>query len=106
MSHYTHLSMKDRQRFCTYLQMGLSMKEISLRLDRHRRELNRNREYGLYLPSVACEKASARAHHGRRSKLQKDGYLRDYVVRSLKKGWSPEQISGRMKYQKLIFGFN
>src|SRR5688572_24779730 len=31
----------------------------------------------------------------------KDGYLRDYVCRSLKKGWSPEQISGRMKYQKL-----
>ena len=105
MSYYTHLSMKDRQRFCTYLQMGLSIKEISLRLDRHRstlyRELNRNKEYGLYLPSIACDKASERAHHGRRSKLQKDGYLRDYVVRSLKKGWSPEQISGRMKYQKL-----
>ena len=52
MSYYTHLSMKDRQRFCTYLQMGLSIKEISLRLDRHRstlyRELNRNKEYGLY----------------------------------------------------------
>ena len=105
MGDYTHLSMKDRQRFSTYLQMGLSIKEISHRLDRHRstlyRELNRNRDSGIYLPSIACQKASARAHHGRRSKLQKDGYLRDYVVRSLKKGWSPEQISGRMKYQKL-----
>jgi IS30 family transposase len=29
--------------------------------------------------------------------------LRDYIVRSLKKGWSPEQISGRMKYHKLSF---
>nr|WP_267256870.1 IS30 family transposase [Coxiella endosymbiont of Ornithodoros maritimus] len=29
--------------------------------------------------------------------------LRDYVVRSLEKGWSLEQISGRMKYRKLTF---
>ncbi len=107
MSDYTHLSMKDRQRIFTYQQMGLSINEISRRLNRHRstlyRELKRNKEYGVYfyLPSLACDKASERAHHGRRSKLEKDGYLRDYVVRSLKKGWSPEQISGRMKYQKL-----
>ena len=37
------------------------------------------------------------------NKLQQDGVLRDYTIRSLKKGWSPEQISGRMKHQKLSF---
>lgn len=90
MSHYTHLSMKDRQRICTYQQMGLSINEISQKLNRHRstiyRELKRNREYGVYLPSIACDKARERAQYGRRSKLEIDGYLRDYVVRSLKKG--------------------
>lgn len=105
MGKYTHLSMSDRRRFYTFIEMGLSIKEIAERLDKHRstlyRELNRNREPEGYLPRVAQLKTEERAKQKRSSKIQKDGYLRDYVVRSLKKGWSPEQISGRMKFQKL-----
>jgi|SRR5436189_1416926 len=74
-------------------------------ISRHRstiyRELNRNKESGLYLPVVAHQKAKSRTLNGRENKIRKDAYLRDYVIRSLQKGWSPEQISGRMKYQKL-----
>lgn len=50
---------------------------------------------------MAQLRAEERSKQKRLSKIQKDGYLRDYVVRSLKKGWSPAQISGRMKYHKL-----
>jgi IS30 family transposase len=105
MSNYTQLSMNERQSLCRYLEMGLSIKVISQKLSRHRstvyREINRNKESSKYLPGIANQKAISRASNGRISKLQQDGYLRDYVIKALKKGWSPEQISGRMKYQKL-----
>lgn len=104
MRDYTHLTKNDRQRLYTYLDMGLSIRAISKKLSRHPstlyREISRNKEH-VYLPGIAHQKALLRASNGRRSKLDKDGYLRDYVCRSLKKGWSPEQISGRMKYQRL-----
>lgn len=105
MGKYTHLSITDRRRFYTFLEMKLSMTEIAKRLGKHRstlyRELGRNKEPDGYLPGSAQQKAGERAKQKRPSKIEKDGYLRDYVVRSLKKGWSPEQISGRMKYHKL-----
>lgn len=105
MGKYTHLSISDRRRFYTFLEMKLSISEIAKKLNKHRstlyRELNRNSESGVYLPKTAQLKTEDRAKQKRPSKLEKDGYLRDYVVRSLKKGWSPEQISGRMKFHKL-----
>ncbi|WP_367608470.1 IS30 family transposase [Legionella sp. W05-934-2] len=105
MSYYNHFSKNERQRLYIYLEMGLSIQMISKKLSRHRsslyREINRNSISGSYLPGVANQKARTRASNGRVSKINQDGYLRDYVVKALKKGWSPEQISGRMKYQKL-----
>ena len=105
MGNYTHLSSSDRRRFYTFLEMKLSMTDIAKRLGKDRstlyRELGRNKEPEGYLPGTAQLKAEERAKQKRLSKIGKDGYLRDYVIRSLKKGWSPEQISGRMKYHKL-----
>jgi len=83
------------------------MADIAERLARNRstlyRELERNTEPEGYLPRTAQQKAEERARGRRPGKLQTDGILRDYVVRSLKKGWSPEQIAGRMKYHSLSF---
>lgn len=105
MGKYTHLSSSDRRRFYTFLEMKLSIAAIAKKLDKHRstlyRELERNKEPEGYLPGVAQLKTDERAQKKRQNKIEKDGYLKDYVVRSLKKGWSPEQISGRMKYHKL-----
>ncbi len=105
MGKYTHLSISDRRRFFTLLEMGLSITEIAKRLSKHRstlyRELTRNSDSEGYLPKAAQLKTEERAKQKRPSKLERDGYLRDYVVRSLQKGWSPEQISGRMKFHKL-----
>jgi IS30 family transposase len=99
--------MSDRRRFYTFLEMGWSVSEIAKRLSKHRsslyRELKRNSEEGGYLPKVAQLKTEERAQQKRPNKLNKDGVLRDYVLRSLKKGWSPEQIAGRMKFNKLTF---
>jgi IS30 family transposase len=105
MGKYTHLSMLDRRRFSVFLEMGLSMTEIAKRLSKHRstlyRELNRNKDLEGYSSGISQLKVEERAKQKRLSKIKRDGYLRDYVVRSLKKGWSPEQISGRMKLHKL-----
>jgi transposase, IS30 family len=67
------------------------------------RELNRNKEAELYYPGVAQQKTEERAKQKRPNKLHKDGVLRDYVIKDLKKGWSPEQISGQMKYKNISF---
>jgi IS30 family transposase len=87
--------------------MGFSIAAIAKKLSRHRstiyRELSRNKEPEGYLPVVAHQKTQKRAEYKHLNKLQTDGVLRDYVVRSLQKGWSPEQISGRMKYQNVSF---
>jgi len=104
MKDYTQISLKERQSLHGYLEIGLTIKAISKKLSRHRstiyREISRNKE-SKYLPSIANQKAISRASNGRMSKLQRDGYLLSYVTKALKKGWSPEQISGRMKFQKL-----
>lgn len=109
MGQYTQLSVTARRRLFVFLYMGLSVCEIALKLKRHcstiYRELNRNNESGVYLPVIAHQKALARAENNRPNKLKHNGVLRDYVVRALigDKGWSPEQISGRMKHQNLSF---
>lgn len=108
MGQYTQLSVTDRRRLFVFLEMGLSVIEIAHKISRHRstiyRELNRNNESGLYLPIVAQQKTLERSKTCRPNKLKNNGVLRDYVTRSLiEKGWSPEQISGRMKHQNLSF---
>lgn len=107
MGQYTQLSVTDRRRLYTFIDMGLPVSEIALKLSRHRstiyREISRNHDSGLYLPIIAQHKALERARNGRTTKLKSNGVLRDYVIRSLEKGWSPEQISGRMKHQALSF---
>ena len=105
MGKYTQLSITDRRRFYVFLEMGLPMSEIAQKLSRNRstlyRELHRNREVEKYLPGLAQEKTELRRRRLR--KLEKDPALHEYVIRGLKKGWSPEQIAGRMKYQKITY---
>ena len=64
MGQYTQLSVTDRRRIFVFLEMGLSIREITLKLNRHRstiyRELNRNNETGVYLPVIAHQKALGR----------------------------------------------
>ena len=107
MGKYTHLSITDRRRLHIYLEMKLSIADIAHKLSKHRstiyRELSRNQEEDTYSHGIAQEKTEESAQQKRPTKLERDGVIRDYVIKSLKKGWSPEQISGRMKHKKLSF---
>ena len=106
MSDYTHLNMKDRCLIATFLSMNAKVKTIAARSGRHRstiyREINRNKQGNRYLPGIAHHMAQQR-HPGPSNKLQTNTELNEYVLNGLKNGWSPEQISGRMKVDKKDF---
>jgi IS30 family transposase len=103
MTDYTHLSMRDRCLIATFLTMKTKISIIAARSGRHRstiyREIKRNKSDKHYMPGKAHEMAQNR-HPGPSNKLLTHAELNKYVLAGLKNGWSPEQISGRMKMDK------
>jgi IS30 family transposase len=101
---YKQLTKEDRDRLSLFKAQGKSLREIAGLIGRDvstvSRELRRNAApvyQGCYLAHKAQERADARkatAHE--RERLRKPR-LRAYVSRMLRRGWSPERISGRWK---------
>jgi len=86
--------------------MKVGISTIAKKMGRHRstlyRELGRNTSPDHYLPALADARAKER-HPQAANKLEKNEELNLFVLEGLKKGWSPEQISGRMKMEKPLF---
>lgn len=88
-------------------QHGLNHSQIAKALGRHRssisREIKRNRSQfdGCYRPFVASHRA-----RGRRSRSRRNSHFTNedfqIVNRLLRRQWSPEQISGRLKEEKVL----
>jgi len=80
---------------------------MAKQLNRHRstiyRELKRNKKDGIYEPTMANKLAKDRRSGGARSKFETSPELKGYVLDKLNKYWSPEEISGRMKFEKQLF---
>jgi transposase, IS30 family len=97
---YAQLSLEDRCEISRLQANGCSIRQIAAALDRApstiAREVKRNsgRRVG-YKPSYADEQARARRWSGSRLERQPD--LRNTVLDHLKRGWSPEQIAGRLE---------
>ena len=99
---YHQLSSEERYTIAALRREQLNQSEIADRLGRHRstisRELRRNaaRHDGAYRASGAIERTSGRRSRSRRNQQfsTKEWAL---VERKLKKEWSPEQISGRLR---------
>lgn len=106
MRNYTHLSLRERCLLSTFLSMNLKIFVISERMGRHRstiyRELERNTQGERYMPGIAETLAKERHPHAS-NKLQTNTDLNNYVRVGLENGWSPEQISGRMKIENKSF---
>ena len=105
--YYKHFSIQERE----YIQQALwekkSLQSIAEYLKRSpssiSRELRRNNPIRTvpYISRVAQEKAvKKRSCRGRYERLKND-VVRDYVVSHLKLGWSPEQIAGMIKKEKI-----
>lgn len=104
MDNYSHLSLDERQILYTLKQQGIAISEIAKRLNRHRsslyRELARHSVQDAYNPISAERKAIDTRSQQRLCKIERYVTLRQYVMRHLKIGWTPEQIAGRLKRKK------
>jgi transposase, IS30 family len=95
---YKQLSLEDRCEIARLQAEGRSIREIAADLDRPpstiSRELRRNRGVVDYRPIYAQQQAKARRWVG--SRLERDPTLRRTVLDRLARGWSPEQVAGRL----------
>jgi IS30 family transposase len=101
--HYDHLSLEERCQIAQLRGDGQSIRQIAAALDRPpstiSRELKRNSGAQLsYKPGYAQEQARARRWTGAR--LERDDALRILVLDCLARGWSPEQVAGRLARQR------
>jgi IS30 family transposase len=100
---YQQIKQDERDLIAHLHAKGLSHAEIGRQIGRNKstisRELRRNGSgvYDVYLAHKAQVRASIRKQEsGQRPRL-KDQRIKRYVIRKLKQGWSPEQISGNLK---------
>lgn len=98
---YQHLKVEEREEIQAGLWRKESIRSIAERLGRSpasvSREISKNRPLQRrYTPRVANERARLkRKERGRKLRL-KNQTVRRHVIKYLKKGYSPEQISGSM----------
>ncbi|WP_411733671.1 IS30 family transposase [Paeniglutamicibacter sp.] len=96
-----YLSLPEREQIRDLLVAGSSMRAIAKTLGRPvstvSREIARNTGPNGYQPYAAHRAAAQRRPRPKTSMLACEGTLRKYVGAKLLLGWSPEQISNRLK---------
>jgi transposase, IS30 family len=98
-----YLDREERYEIARLLELGLSKRQVAARLGRHPstigRELARNADprTGAYQPERAHRLAWQRQRRPKPSKLSQNPVLRAAVQKMLKRLYSPEQASGRLK---------
>ena len=100
--NYQHLSIEEREIIQLMLWQKQSVRDMAKELNRSpssiSREINKSRRSDgkrFYIPRAAHERAiQNRSIRGER-RLVKNERLRDYVIKHLKLGWSPEQIAAK-----------
>jgi len=105
---YKHITPDQRNELSALLRANLEKKEIAKVLKKHRtsiwRELRRNpsgkekKRYNARQAKQLTKERRAKANT-RFKKLENNKWLRRYVLKKIKKYWSPEQIAGRLKGQ-------
>ena len=101
--HYSHIKKAERLEIVILLKRGYSCGEIAKALGRSKStlsyEINHNKIKGEYNPFKANHKAWVKRKYSKYQgmKIVRDNRLRDYVEEKIKKDWSPDEISGRLK---------
>lgn len=105
---FTNLSLDERRAIAQLLQAKVPKSQIALRLGRDRstitREIKRNWWVDVDVPQAdgywhMTAQSLAVQRRVRRRKLERLPDLRAEVIRCLHEGWSPEQISGRLRIE-------
>ena len=103
MTQYVHLDNNERTLIYWWLKDHLSIREMGRRLGRSHstvsRELRRNLWFRNpnYFPSGAQTKYQIRLKKRAQRTRLKSLAIQQYVCEQIKKGWTPELISGRLK---------
>jgi len=104
MSHI-QFTRDSRVELAALVRVGKTPAECARSLGMHRssvsRELTANRgDDGVYRGASAHRTHLARKKHAKKKHRKIKGKLRRYVIKKLKVYWSPEQIAGRLNYEK------
>ena len=99
---YRRVALQDRFQLEAYIKVGLTMTEIAERLGFHKstisREIKRHQEENKYLAPLAEQRACVNFKACRRP-FKLKGKLLNYTLRKLELGWSPDQVSKRLKLE-------
>ena len=112
MSHYTHLTIEEREKARVMLEQGFNSRAIALELKRSPstiyREFQRNSyKNGEYAAHRANKLYAKRKRNCGPKHILENPDIRDYVIERLKLKWTPEQIAGRAKeVDKTPFSFS
>jgi transposase, IS30 family len=102
MKKHHKITAPERDQIAWWLACGVTLREMARRLGRSpssiSEELKRNKVDGVYGSIKAHQAAEARKRHSHQKYLLRHRpTLRGFVLEKLKLGWSPQQISGRLK---------
>jgi IS30 family transposase len=110
MSHYTHLTIEEREKAMVLHKQGMKNNEIARELGRSpstiSREMKRNMGSDGYSAIEAQRKYKQRRKRSRRRLIFSNEAAANYVKERLNQQWSPEQIAGRAKTEKYAISFS
>ena len=100
---YNHITADERDKIALFVAGGYNLNNIARMLGRNRstisREIKRNgaAKYKSYTPHAAEARSKKRKSVANTHPRLKNSFIRDYVHKKIKDGWSPEIISGTLK---------
>src|SRR3989338_6101549 len=104
MASYRQFTQEERILLSALNRRGLTQKEIARELQKHQssisRELERNKkEHGGYHAGYAKQTVRQRREEANAAlkRIENDPWLARYLIRKLKRYWSPEQIAVRVR---------
>lgn len=101
------LTAADRGAIEVLLRKKYTFSHIAKELHVHRstvcREVNNRSTPAGYFADIAQLNYEEKKNNSRRKSKIRNSAIRNYIFNHLQRGWSPEQISGRMKYEQHDF---
>jgi IS30 family transposase len=106
---YSQLDLDERRKIERWRQAGVAVDVIAEKLGRHRstifREIARNKFADAEMPELTgyfCVAANGKAkeRRSRHRKLVRHPTLCASIIERIKHGWSPEQIAGRLAFER------
>jgi IS30 family transposase len=104
-SKYKHFTKNDRNELSILLKKGYSLRDMSKVLLKNpssiSREFNNNSVNGEYVPEKAQHKAYVKRKYSKYQgmKIRDNTWIERNIQAGFRKGWTPEEIAGRLRYE-------